>query len=102
MTAMPRVSSGNLLDGFAIARDEGWTLHQIAGRVAAHRQLGKQDQPGAARLRAAGEFDDLGRVAGEISDRGVDLPERNLHKFSVKQDGGLRLSGIGLGGPRSR
>ena len=93
---MPRVSARDLLDGLAIARDEGGPLDQIARRIAAHRQFGKQDQPGAARLRAPGKLDDLGGVAGEISDRGVDLAERNLHIFSVKQEGGLRLSGFGL------
>ena len=97
MTAMPRVSAGNLLDGFAIARDERWPLDQIAGRISAHRQLGKQNQSRAARLRAAGVVDDLGGVAGEVSDRGVDLAERNLHICSVKHERGLRLSGFGFG-----
>ena len=31
-----------------------------------------------------GVLDDLIVIAGEISDRGVDLAERNLHLFSVK------------------
>jgi hypothetical protein len=35
-------------------------------------------------LRAAGEFDVFGCVAGEISDRRIDLPQRNLHISSVK------------------
>jgi hypothetical protein len=35
-------------------------------------------------LCAPGNLDDLGSIAGEISDGGVDLAERNLHVFSVK------------------
>src|ERR1700730_15781086 len=84
---------GDLLGSLAIARDEGRAFDQIAGRVAADRQLGKQDQSGADRLRATGVVDDLGGVAGEISDRGIDLAERNLHIFSVKQEVGGRRSG---------
>ncbi len=87
---------GNLLDGLAIARDKRWPLDQIARRISAHRQLGKQNQSRAAGLRAPGKLDDLCRVAGEISDRGIDLAERNLHMFSVKQESRLRLSGFGL------
>ena len=75
---------GNLFDSLAIARDEGWALDKIAGRVSANRQLGKKDKSGAAGLRAAGIVDDLIPIAGEISDRGVDLPEGDLHLFSVK------------------
>ena len=33
----------------------------------------------------------LGGVAGEISDCGIDLAERNLHIFSVKQERGFGL-----------
>jgi hypothetical protein len=35
-------------------------------------------------MRAPGKLDHLGGVAGEISDGGVDLAERDLHLFSVK------------------
>jgi hypothetical protein len=35
-------------------------------------------------LRAAGIVDDPIPIAGEISDRGVDLPEGDLHPLSVK------------------
>ena len=48
-------------------------------------------------MRAPGIVDDLSGVAGEISDRGVDLAERNLHRISVKQERGLRLLGPSMG-----
>jgi hypothetical protein len=34
-----------------------------------------------------GEINNFGRVAGEISDSGIDLAESNLHSLSVKAGG---------------
>jgi hypothetical protein len=34
-------------------------------------------------MRLSGEFYDLSGIAGEITDGGGDLPESNLHLFSV-------------------
>ena len=39
---------------------------------------------GTGRLGAPREINDLGGVAGEISDGGIDLAQRNLHTSSVK------------------
>ena len=47
-------------------------------------------------MRAPGIVDVLGGVAGKISDGGVDLAERDLHLFSVKQDGGFGFPSCGL------
>ena len=44
-------------------------------------------------MRAPGIVDVLSGVAREVSDCGIDLAERNLHMFSVKQDSWLRPSG---------
>jgi hypothetical protein len=41
-------------------------------------------------LGAMGEINNFGRVAGEISDGGIDLAQRNLHSSSVKA-GGARV-----------
>ena len=75
---------GDALRGLAIAGHKRRTLHQIAWRVAADRELGKQNQAGAGRSRPAREVDDPGGVAGEISNRGIDLSQRDLHSSSVK------------------
>ena len=41
-----------------------------------------------------GEVNNFGRVAGEISDGGIDLAESNLHSSSVKAGGaGVEMRG---------
>ncbi len=72
------------LDRLSVPRDERRTVHQVARRITADRQFGKQNESGPGGSRALREFDDLGGVAGEISDGRIDLAERNLHAFSVK------------------
>src|SRR5437870_9704691 len=52
-------------------------LDQIAWRVAANRKLGKQNQASPGSLSLMGEVNDLGCVAGEVSDRGIDLSQRD-------------------------
>ena len=64
---------GDLLGCFSILRDERRTLHQVARRVAANRKFRKKDQARSRRLGAAGVFNHLGGVAGEISDCRIDL-----------------------------
>src|SRR5205807_1628526 len=66
-------------------RDERRALDQIAWRVAANRKLGKQNQASPGSLSLMGEVNDLGCVAGEVSDRGIDLSQRYLHSSSVKR-----------------
>ena len=34
---------------------------------------------------AASIIDDLRRIPGKVSDDGIDLPQRDLHSFSLKQ-----------------
>src|SRR5215510_7151390 len=74
---------GDALHSFPIFRNEGGPLHKIARRITAHRQFGKQNQPGASRLSAAREVDNLPDIAGEVSYRGIDLAERNFHRLSL-------------------
>ena len=62
------------------------TLDQIAGRISANGELGKQDQSGSGGLRAMRERDDLRSVAGKIPNCRVDLPQGNLHVNSVKAE----------------
>jgi hypothetical protein len=45
-------------------------------------------------LSAAGKLDHLSSVAGEVSDGGIDLPESDLHTFSVKQEWAVRRRGM--------
>jgi hypothetical protein len=62
---------------------EGGPLHQVARRIAAHRQLREQNQPGARGPRPLRKSDNLGRIAAEVPYGGVDLSQGNLHKLSV-------------------
>ena len=66
-------------------RDERRALDQIAWRVAANRKLGKQNQASPGSLSLMREVNDFGCVAGEVSDRGIDLSQRYLHSSSVKR-----------------
>ena len=75
---------GNAFHRLAIAGDKRRTLDQVPGRIAADGQLGEQDQAGAGRPRLLREVDDLGGVAGEIPNCGIDLSQRDLHTSSVK------------------
>ena len=75
---------GDALRGLAIAGHKRRPLHQIAWRIAADGQFRKQNQAGAGGSRPAREVDHLGGVAGEISNRGIDLSQRDLHSSSVK------------------
>src|SRR2546425_10920653 len=79
--------------------DERRALDQIAWRVAANRKLGKQNQASPGSLSLMGEVNDFGCVAGEVSDRGIDLSQRYLHSSSVKRreqhaQSSLRSAGI--------
>src|ERR1700722_18212630 len=76
--------NGNPLDRLAIALHKGGSLHEIARRVTANRQLGEQDQTGSCGLGTVGIINDLRRVAGEVSNGRINLAERNLHSSSVK------------------
>src|SRR2546427_12713114 len=66
-------------------RDERRALDQIAWRVAANRKLGKQNQASPGSLSLMREVNDFACVAGEVSDRGIDLAQRYLHSSSVKR-----------------
>src|SRR5207249_11780808 len=68
-------------------RDERRALDQIAWRVAANGKLRKQNQASPGSLSLMREVNDFGCVAGEVSDRGIDLSQRYLHSFSVKLRG---------------
>src|SRR5450755_2429487 len=76
--------SGNAFRGLAIASHKRRSLDQVPGRVATDRQLGEQDETGAGDSRLLREVDDLSPVAGEISNCGIDLSQRDLHSSSVK------------------
>ncbi len=76
---------GNAFHRLAIACDERWSLDEIPGRIATNGQLGKQNETGAGGSGAPGKIDDLRSVAGEISDGGIDLAQRDLHPSSVKR-----------------
>ena len=64
--------------------DEAGSQQQILGRVAGHRELGKERELGARVARLLEPREDEPPVAVEVADDGVDLGEREPH--------GLRLT----------
>ncbi len=77
---------GNAFRRLTIAGHKRGSLHQIARRIAADGKFRKQNQAGAGGTRPAREVDDLGSVAGEVSNCGIDLSQRDLHASSVKRE----------------
>jgi len=65
--------------------DKRSAFHQIARRVATNGKLRKKNQPSAGSLSIAGKADDFSGISRKISDRGIDLAERDFHKFSLKR-----------------
>src|SRR4051812_34241446 len=76
-------SLGNALGGLLVFGDKRGILDQIARRITTDRQLGKHHQLRPGGFGALREIDDLLSVAGEITDGGVDLGERDLPLMSV-------------------
>src|ERR1041385_798517 len=76
----------DVLDGFAIVFHERTALDQITRRISADRKLWKQNEARASCLGPLGEINNLGGVAGEISARGINLPQRDLHPSSLRQN----------------
>ena len=75
-----------MIGGLAVTGNERRAFDQIARRITADGKFRKQNQPRACGLSAAGEIDDLGRIAREVSYGWIDLAERDLHTSSVKGD----------------
>ena len=92
ITAIPRVSRA-VSAASQLAGYERRPLNQIARRVSADREFREKDEAGASAPRLGRKVDDLGCVAGKVSDRGIDLAERNLHCFSVKRECAVAKSG---------
>jgi len=74
---------GELAQHRVVPREERRTDEQVLGRVAADREFGKYGELRAELLRLARRRDDARRVARKVADRGVDLAERDLHRFSA-------------------
>ena len=55
------------------------TQKQILRRISAQGEFRGEEKIGAARFGAVGMVEDFSRVAGEISDRTVDLANRDAH-----------------------
>ena len=53
---------------------------EVLGRVAGDAELGEDDEVGAALACPADPIGDLGRVAVDVPDGGVDLGERDAHQ----------------------
>jgi hypothetical protein len=68
-----------------IVGNEGSAFHQVARWIAAHREFGKKNQTGGVGLCATSKVYHLRRIAAEITDRGINLAQRNLHTSSVKR-----------------
>src|SRR5262249_38680580 len=94
---------GNLprhaLQGGRALAIEAVSQEQVLGRVAAQRELRGYQQVGARGARFCAVFEDLGGVAGEITDDAIDLRDRDLyfaaHRASLP-------SGRELPAPRGR
>jgi len=85
--------SGDVLHGFTIVHDKRCALDQIARRISADSQFRKKYQAGALGASTGCEVDDLRGIAGEVSHRGIDLAQRDLHTLSVM--GGRIRSQVG-------
>ena len=68
----PRVR-GHLLQGGEVVGHETRLHHQVLGRVAGDGELGERHQVAPGGFGAVVRLDDLGHVAGEVTDHGVDL-----------------------------
>ena len=64
-----------LRQGAFLRVDEGRAQQQIFGRVAGERELGGDQHVGAAGMGFASRLQDLGGIAGQASDDGIDLRE---------------------------
>ena len=77
--AMPVVADGDLFERPRSGLEEAGPEEQILGRVARDRQLGEEDEVGAARARLLEAGEDPVAVAVEVADDGVDLGEGEAH-----------------------
>src|SRR5580704_10720109 len=91
----------NMLQTLAIVLNERGALHQVAGWITAYREFGKKNHSRARSLGVTRKFDDFRCIAREITHRGIDLPQRNLHSSSVKAGGARAKSGRVSESPRS-
>ena len=65
--------------GRSAAGQEAGFLKEVGGRIAADGELGKDRKARALFRRAAAGGNDLLEVSGKITNRGVDLGQRDLH-----------------------
>ena len=75
------ISDGRASSRHALRR----SLDQITRRIIAHCQFRKQDKSCPTSLRAVGVFHHLRSIAREISNRRIDLSQRDLHASSLKR-----------------
>ena len=86
MTAsgVPAVArSGNFRGRLGASRHEGWFVEEIRRRITTNRQLRKHDDVRLGRACLPGKIDDFLCIPLEISYRGVDLGESDLHLSSL-------------------
>ena len=79
-----------LADRGTAAGEEAGFFKEVGGGIAADGELGEDGEARAQIRGAAAHGDDLLKISGEISDRGIDLGERDLHKPSVNGRTGAR------------
>ncbi len=85
---------GDPLDGRPIARHKPGPVDQIARGVAGDGEFREQNQAGASTPRLQRKLDDLGGVAREVPDGGVDLAQGNLHTLIL--EGRVRKVEVGV------
>src|SRR5689334_21349843 len=70
-------------DGFGTPGHEFPAKEPVFRRISAERQLGRDDEIGAASFRALGEIDDSRDVTCDIADDCVHLRNRNSHGANI-------------------
>ncbi len=74
---------GDLLERLRGRADEPGPQEQILRRIARDRELGEEDQVGALVAGLGEAREDQVAVAVEVADDGVDLRERQSHRFRL-------------------
>src|SRR5258708_22272702 len=80
----PRQLRRQLLQFFLISIDEGRTLQQILGQVAANTKLGENGQVRSPSLGAFRQGKNACSIARKIADGGIELRQRNFHVGSLE------------------
>jgi hypothetical protein len=68
------------------AQNKRLFFQQIGRRIAAHRKLREDHKIGTQSSGTLRKLNNLPRIPGEVSNRGIDLGKRDLHPTSLSSD----------------